>query len=173
MPTLLTRWMLFVSSYFPLAVIIAILFFQEQRILALSFLFVGLAGLLFLLGYFYIKAHRLSYERHKILSRHARGGEVMGYIASYIFPFVTFPLSGWQQIVSLLIFIGILGVVYVNSEDMLRINPTLNLLGYHLYEVTIEGGKDSYALITRRTIDQGETLHMTLIGHGIFLESIR
>lgn len=171
MPTLLTRWMLFVSSYFPLAVIIAILFFQAQRMLALSLLFVALIGLLFLLFYFYIKAYRQSYEQHKILSRHTRGGEVMGYIASYIFPFVTFPLSGWQQIVSLLIFIGILGVVYVNSEDMLRVNPTLNLLGYHLYAVTIEGGNDSYALITRRTIEQGETLHMALIGHGIFLES--
>ncbi len=95
----------------------------------------------------------------------------MGYVASYIIPFVTLPLSGWQQIASFVIFVFILGVVYVNSEDMIRVNPMLNLLlGYRLYEVTLEHGEDSYALITRRRIKRGDTVSLVTVGSGIFLE---
>ena len=46
----------------------------------------------------------------------------------------------------------------------------LNLLGYHLYEITVEDSKETYSLITRRRIGRGETLHLTDIGEGIFLE---
>lgn len=180
MPTFLTRWMLFASSYFPLAVIIAILFYNKQPILVICFLVVCFLGFLYLLGYFFYNSVYINPEPYKIQSRYAHGGEVMGYVASYIVPFVTFSLEGWQQIASLLIFIFILGVVYVNSEDMLRINPMLNLLGYHLYAVTMvadgstakdEGDANSYALITRRTVKRGQILYMTLIGPGVYLDS--
>jgi len=169
--TILIRCMLFLSSYFPLALIIWILFFEERPLLAWVSLGMGLLGLIGMFVYFLGFAPRMSPIREKVTSRHARGGEVMGYVASYIIPFVTLPLSGWQQIASFVIFVFILGVVYVNSEDMIRVNPMLNLLlGYRLYEVTLEHGEDSYALITRRRIKRGDTVSLVTVGSGIFLE---
>ena len=93
----------------------------------------------------------------------------MGYIASYLLPLVTFPLNGWQQIAILLVFLAVLGIVYINS-DMIRINPMLNLLGYHLYEITVENGPESYSLITRRQVKRGETIRLVDVGRGIFWE---
>lgn len=93
----------------------------------------------------------------------------MGYVASYVVPFITLPLNGWQQISTLLIFISVLGVIYVKSS-MIRINPMLSLAGYSLYDVTFENDPDSYSLFARRTIKRGESLRIIDVGRGIFLE---
>jgi len=107
----------------------------------------------------------------KITERQEKEGDVMGYVASYVVPFVTLPLNGWQQISTLLIFIVLLGVIYVKSS-MIRINPMLSLAGYSLYDVTFENDPDSYSLFTRRSIKRGETLHIVDVGRGIFLEKV-
>jgi len=170
MRTVFARCMLFISSYSPLALIIGVLFFAEQRILALSFWIVGGAGLLFMLVYLFLAVPKISPTQYKVTARHAKGGDVMGYVASYIVPFVTFPLNGWQQTFSLLTFIFILGVIYINSEDMLRVNPVFNLLGYKLYEITVEHNEESYALITHRGVKRNDIIHVVRFGNGIFLE---
>lgn len=94
----------------------------------------------------------------------------MGYIASYIVPFVSFSLNGWRQLVALGIFILILGTIYINSEDMLRVNPVFNLFGYRLYEVTSAQGKDSFALITRDDIKSGDSKSLIKVEKGIYWE---
>jgi hypothetical protein len=68
-----------------------------------------------------------------------------------------------------LIFIAVLGIVYVNS-DMIHINPMLNMMGYHLYEITVENGAESYSLIIRRRVKRGETVRIVDVGRGIFWE---
>jgi len=164
------RCMLFLCSYFPLFAILFVLLGEEQPVLAWSFLVVGLLGLGITYLYFKGVVFKRSPTRGDITSRHARGSEIMGYIASYIVPFVTFSLSGWRHIVALAIFISILGIVYIFSEDMIRVNPVFNLFGYRLYEVTVEQGKDSFALITRRRIKCGDRVLLIKVDNGIFWE---
>ena len=164
------RCMLFLSSYFPLFVILFVLLGEQQPGLAWFSLGVGLLGLAVTYLYFKTVVFRRSPIKGDITSRHARGSEIMGYIASYIVPFVTFSLSSWRQIVALAIFILILGIVYIFSEDMVRVNPVFNLLGYRLYEVTVEQGKDSFALITRRRIKYGDRVLLIKVDDGIFWE---
>lgn len=170
--TLFLRLMLFLSSYFPLAGILFILYLKDQPLMAWVSLGVGLLGLLWMFIYFFGYIPRVAPMTGKVKERHGRGSEVMGYIASYIVPFVTFPLGGWQQIVTLLIFLFMLGIVYVNSDDMIRINPMLNMLGYRLYEVSLESGLDgeTYALITRHHVNRGDTLKLVTLENGIFVE---
>ncbi len=164
------RCMLFLSSYFPLFVILFVLLGEEQPVLAWSSLGVGLLGLAITYLYFKVVVFSRSPIRGEITSRHARGSEIMGYIASYIVPFVTFSLNSWRQIVALSIFILILGIVYIFSEDMIRVNPVFNVFGYRLYEITVEQGKDSFALITRRRIKCGDKVLLTKVENGIFWE---
>lgn len=164
------RCMLFLSSYFPLFVILFVLLGEEQPVLSWAFLSIGLFGLAVTFLYFNTVVFRRSPIRGDITSRHARGSEIMGYIASYIVPFATFSLSSWRQIIALSIFILILGIVYIFSEDMVRVNPVFNLLGYRLYEVTVAQGKDSFALITRRRIKCDDRALLIKVDNGIFWE---
>jgi len=169
MPTVLIRCMLFLSSYFPLALIFFFLFVEQQPVWAIVVLIIGLLGFITLVLYFFQFAPKLSSIQGRITGLQRHDGDVMGYIASYLIPFVAIPFGGWQQGVALLIFVIVLGIVYVNS-NMIHINPMLNLLGYHVYEVTLEHSEASHSLITRRRITKNEMMHLTDIGDGIFLD---
>jgi len=169
MPTLAVRSMLFVSSYFPLALIFFVLFLREQPVWAIAALALGSLGLIILLLFFLRFAPRLGAFQEKVTSMQRRDGDVMSYIASYLIPFVALPFGGWQQGVALLLFFIVLGIVYVNS-NMIHVNPMLNLMGYHLYEITVENSQVPHALITHHRVAPGETLHLIDIGDGIFLE---
>jgi hypothetical protein len=169
MPTVLVRCMLFVSSYFPLTLIIAILFWTQQPALAYSALVIGIIGLMLTYIYFFKVAPGMTAIQERVTERQSRDGDVMGYIASYIIPLVTLPLNGLQQISVLVIFIVVLGIVYINS-DMIRINPMFSILGYHLYEIKVENGTEFYSLLTRRRVKRGETIRLVDIGRNIFVE---
>ena len=95
----------------------------------------------------------------------------MGYIVGYIMPFLAIAFSDWQQVAALVVFFVILGFLYVNS-DMIHINPTLNLLGYRLYEVTLED-RSTYSLITRHRMQRDTTLQLVRIGDDILFEKWR
>ena len=169
MPTIFVRCMLFVSSYFPLTLIVWILFWTQQPVLAWGALGIGLIGLILTYVYFFKIVPGMQTIQEKVTGRQIRDGDIMGYIASYIIPLVTLPLNGLQQDAVLLIFIVVLGIVYINS-DMIRINPMLSILGYHLYEITVENETESYSLLTRRRIKLGETVRIVDVGRDIFLE---
>lgn len=111
------RCLLFLCSYFPLFAILFVLLGEDQPVLAWSFLGVGICGLATTYLFFKVVVFKRSPIRGDITSRQAHGSEIMGYIASYIVPFVTFSLGSWRQIIALVIFILILGIVYVFSED--------------------------------------------------------
>ena len=169
MPSVLLRYLLFLSSYFPLALIFFFLFIEQQPIWAITVLAIGLLSLIIMLVFFFQLAPRLSPIQEKVTSVQGRDDAAMGYIASYIIPFVAIPFGDWQQGVALLIFVGMLSVVYVNS-NLIHINPMLNLVGYHLYEITIEHSEIPHSLITRKRVVRGEMLRLIDIGSGIFLE---
>ena len=93
----------------------------------------------------------------------------MSYIASYLLPFVTFPLDKPEQIAALLVFIGVLLILYINS-NMIYINPMFNLVGYHLYEITIQSDQMSHYLIARQGIKPDKMLYFVEIGDNVYLE---
>src|ERR1700676_3782858 len=97
MPTLVIRFMIFLSSYFPLALIFFVIYIVQYPVLAIVILALGLAGLAVLLLYFFSFAPRLGSFQEKVTGMQRRDADVMSYIASYLIPFVAFPLDGWQQ----------------------------------------------------------------------------
>jgi hypothetical protein len=172
MPTIFVRCMLFICSYFPLTVIFGILYWSQQPLLSIVVVILGLLGLIVTLVYVFGLSRKMEPTQGKVVERQEKGSDVMGYIAGYIVPFATFPLGGWQQIASFLMFMFVLGVIYVNSE-MIRVNPVLNIIGYRLYEVTVENGEDSVSLITRRRrVRRGDVIRFVDVGPGIFLEKV-
>ncbi len=168
MSNLFVRSMLFISSYFPLTLIFFIFLFNKHWIWASAVLALGIFSLVVMAAYL-LRTRTEGISQDKITSYERRDSDVMAYIATYLIPFVTYPLEGIQQVAALLVFLIVLLVLYVNS-NMLYINPMLNLVGYHLYEITIEHSELSHFLITRYRVKVGKPLYFVRISDDIFLE---
>lgn len=167
MPSVVTRLMLFLSSYSPLSLIFFVVLVHEHKYVATGILATGLGGLSWMLLYLQ-KAQKLGGVQFNIASFQKRDEEAMAYIVSYIIPFLVIPFHGWKEGIALAIFFVVLAVLYVNS-NMIHINPMLNIFGYHLYEVTAQDGA-VYSLLARRTIRHKETVTVVKLGEDILLE---
>jgi hypothetical protein len=168
MPSILTRILLFLSSYFPLSVIFFFLLLSKHRPLAIAILGVGGLGLVGISVYFRL-ARRINPTRITVAAVQRRDAEAMSYIVSYVIPFLAIPFQGVEEAISLGVFFLVIGILYVNS-NLIHINPMLNLSGYHLYEISVESGA-TYSLITHREVIRGETLSAVKASNGIFLET--
>lgn len=126
---------LFIASYSPLAVILAIqrssIFWPLQEAAAFwGFACIGLFGL--------VDAYRL--PRGALRKGHIgvtlsqitdEGGQVAAYIATYLLPFVGFEVTEWREGAALLIYFSVLFVVFIRS-DLALINPALYLAGWRV-----------------------------------------
>lgn len=169
MPSLFVRCMLFFSSYFPLILIFSILLWRSNLPYALSILALGLFSLLITLLFIGMRKRRGGISQAKVTEVEKRDENVVSYIASYLIPFVTFPLATPEQVAAILIFVGVLLVLYINS-NMIYINPMLNLFGWHLYAITIDSDQMSHYLIARQDIRPDRTLYFVEISDNVYLE---
>ena len=72
----------------------------------------------------------------------SRSSEVVNYTIPYMISFVAFDLSKGQDLLSLIIFMGILCLLSIRSQSIF-INPILAALGYGLYDCAYtENGKE-------------------------------
>lgn len=167
MPGTLARILLFLSSYAPLAVIFAVLYVGRQPIVAgisLGMAGVGLAGL----ALFFALARRLAPIPAKVIDLRRRDDAAASYILGYLMPFLAVAFNDWRQVVAMGVFFALLAYVYVTS-NMVYINPVLSLVGYHLYEATMEDGA-TYNLIARGRLRRGDSALLIQLGEDILLE---
>jgi hypothetical protein len=168
MPSLFVRCMLFFSSYFPLMLIFSVLLRETQPSWAIGILAFGIVSLLVTFIYMRSRWNNSGRSQTKITSVARRDENVLSYIATYLIPFVSFPLNGFDQVFALLIFVGVLLILYVNS-NMIYINPMFNLVGLHLYEITIESDQMPHYLITRWPVKPDTTIYFVEISN-VYLE---
>lgn len=171
MPNTCVRIILFLSSYAPLLLILAVRNAAHQRMVALTLGGIAVASVLVLVAFLHSSQH-LAADTLTIQSVTAKDGDAMSYIVTYIFPFLDVPLNEPAKAASLIIMFAVLGLLYVNS-NMICTNPMLNMRGYHIYEVETIDGKVS-ALITRRSyLRVGSELPAIPLGDYVLLEKIR
>jgi len=164
-----TRGVLFLSSYSPLFVILGIRALRENAIVAV--LLMGLAGLSvgFLLTFLSLM-RQLAPHQVRVSESQSRDVELIGYILTYLLPFLDISFSEFTSLVPLGLFILVIAVLYINS-NMIHVNPILNLLGYHILEIHSEDGKTSALICRRRYIRAGTTLNVASLGDYVLLES--
>ena len=163
-----TRLVLFLSSYAPLFLILGVRTSVEN--LALAVFFYALAVLSVTALVLFINTAK-NYSPHNVVVARveSRGAELTSYIVTYLLPFVAVSLNDLATTVSLAILLGVIAIVYVQS-NLIHINPLLNILGYHLFEAEIEGGK-STALISRNAyVRGGSTIEVVSLGDYIVME---
>jgi hypothetical protein len=103
-----------------------------------------------------------------------RNSESIGYIATYIVPFLFQSFNGWYEITALLFLMIIIYRIYINS-NLLIINPLLSFK-YSIFEMEYEkGGKRRTGLIItkEKVMDEGSMIKIYPIGHKLFYASLR
>jgi hypothetical protein len=169
MPILRIRVLLFLSSYWPLFFILAVLYFSKNWIVSAICAAICVIGPLSL--WWYLRYCRKRHQRKcdRLCSYQRRDSEVMSYIASYIVPLATLSLDLFSQMVILITFLLVLLILYVNS-NMIYINPILNIFGFHLYEIEIEGSNLSHYYLARKRLIRNENIYYVHISDEIWLE---
>ena len=143
MPRRSIMWLLFLSSYMPLFVLLGVRSIGHSLTLAVA------SGVLVVLGAFATVAV-LKTARHKptqnfkLLEVENRDADIGAYAATYLLPFLLVFDGPWRDIVSLAGFVGFLGIVYVRSR-LIYVNPTLAFFGYRLWSVIpLTAGADEH-----------------------------
>ncbi len=169
MPTVFIRGILFISSYFPLTLILCVLLHNKHPYWSVGVFGVTVSFLILAWGYIRWSRNHMAVSHERLTDFQKRDSEVMSYIASYLIPFVTFPLDTVEQVVGLIIFVVVLLILYVNT-NMIYVNPMLNLVGYHLYEVNIEHSTSSHYYIARKRMTRDSEIQFVHLSDDILLE---
>ena len=162
----MVRFGLFLSSYAPLFVILAIRFRRPELVLGCAVL--AALGLLAVVWILWAERSKppAAFTIQKVDDK---GSEVAGYLASYLLPFLTLAEPANPEVVAYLIFLGVAAVVYVQS-DMLQINPIFYLLRRRVVRVTTSTDWQGY-LITRERPLKDETIEATTLSTGVLLRA--
>ena len=155
---------LFLCSYAPLFVILAIRFRTDALIVTCALLAtLGTVGGVAVLARF----RSVTTSMWTVRTVQDRGDEVAGYLATYLLPFVTVTEPGWRDVVGYVLFMTIIGVIYVRSS-LVQINPTFYLLGWRLFAVDIGEGWSGYVL-ARRRIARGQDVQAARMTERLFI----
>lgn len=186
----LAQFALFVSSYFPLFVLIIVRQVSENSeflhwvgfslesvgVFALKF---GLSAVLTLVsvvglfGYWQTLGNieEVAKNGHPVVVTDVKNknSEAIGYIATYIIPFLFQGFSGWYECLSVLFLLTIIYRIYINSS-LLLINPLLSFK-FSIYEIAYdENGKNKNGLIISRDkyLQDDANIKIYEIGHKLY-----
>jgi len=168
MPNVLTRVILFLSSYAPLFLIIAMRGWSDSRYLAASLAVVAALSVV-VLFVFLRTARKLSADKVKVDSVVSRDGDAMSYIVTYLLPFLAVKLNDVTDAASLGIVLLVIAILYVNS-NMIYTNPVLNIAGYHIFEIQDVDGKTTALICKRGYIQTGSEIDVISVGDYVLLE---
>ena len=168
MPSILARAVLFLSGYLPLFLIFTIQYYPRYGAWAFIPLAIGLLAAIGLASFIgWVKGTEPTPLEIKSVQR--KDAEVIAYIFAYVFPFLGFNIEDSASTIGMAVFFVVLMILNVSS-NMIHINPALNLLGYHVYEIGT-ADNECHTLITRRSrLVRGTKLKAVGIGDEFWME---
>lgn len=160
------RSRLFLSSYAPLFVILAIRFEGWGLIAGCAAL--AVVGFVDSVHITHLAKTKVIPHVITVTSVEDLGAEVGGYLASYLLPFVTVPNPSARDLAAYALFFLVACVVYVRS-DLVRVNPTLYVMGYRVFGVHDATGRRVFVL-HRMPLVVGQRLHVVDIA-GVLISA--
>ena len=88
--------------------------------------------------------------------------EHLTFLTTYIIPLICFNLASTRYILALIFLLIVIGVIYVKT-DKFYANPTLAVLGYRLYKVTVTTRttkKEKIVVITKDRLMESDQIRM-------------
>lgn len=165
---------LFVTSYAPLAIMLALrnserVWPPQQAIVFWCFAALGVIGLL---DAFRLPrgAQRRGHRRVELSDIKDEGGQVAGYLATYLLPFLNIELDGWRSGAALAVYFIVLFLVFLRS-DLALVNPALYIAGWRVVSAT-SNGRNILLLVERDELVQAGTAHVSSFGR-FYVQSSR
>ena len=170
MSSKMTKLMLFLSSYFPLFIIIAITQRKNWGYYFLTPAIIGFSAIIWLASWL-AWANKKSPEELSISKAKSKDPEVVAYIISYMLPIAGSKFSDFDGAAIVVIFFILIMILNMNS-NLVYINPVLNFIGYHLFEVELESGNDILLITRREQLLNGQKVNGKRVASSIFLGDI-
>lgn len=88
--------------------------------------------------------------------------EHLTFLTTYIIPLICFNLTSARYVFALAFLLVVIGIIYVKT-DKFYANPTLAVLGYRLYKVTVKtrtSTKENIIVITKDRLSEANQIRM-------------
>lgn len=155
----------FISSYTPLYLIFALRF--KTFIWLWWGLFTGSIILTILVvGLAVLKRESQQYPISKV---EEGGANVAAYVASYLLPFVTVSAPSLRDLIGYIIFILVVGVIYVRTSPV-GVHPLVYLTPWNIYQATTRSGRIMY-IISREPPKSDTTVTCAPILSGLAINT--
>ncbi len=162
--TLPIKLVLFLTSYVPLYLIIAVLNHQIPVVWQFFVILSVIVLILFFLIYYVIG--RTSGDYLKVSRVDNINSINIEYLVTYLLPFLNINFTDPFSIFAVFIVFFIIGFIYVNS-DMLYTNPTLNLLGFSVFKCGVKD--DDVIIISRKDRNELSQNPVVKIGSKLYI----
>lgn len=96
--------------------------------------------------------------------------EHLTFLTTYIIPLICFNLSSARYLLALAILLIVIGIIYVKT-DKFYANPTLAVLGFRLYKVTLQnrvGIKENIVLITKDRLSELDLVRTLTLDEKVY-----
>lgn len=97
--------------------------------------------------------------------------EHLTFLTTYIIPFIAFQLGDVRNTIIFIFLLVVIGAIYVKT-NLFYSNPTLALLGYHIYQVETETEKD-LILIAQGSLGQGQSFLNLKVGDAVYYAKVK
>lgn len=98
-----------------------------------------------------------------------KNAEHLVFLATYVVPLVGFGLDNVRQMINLGITLCLLGALYVRT-NLFYANPTLALLGFRIFNVTLKDGPA--VLIANTGLEKGDAVNLLTLDRNIYFATL-
>jgi hypothetical protein len=172
----LVSWVLFLSAYSPLMVILAIKdinlssphFFHSPTTSGIL-IFVAIGSSVITLLTVRSVDNGLPVTVTKAANK---SGDMFGYTIPYMLSFMRVELGDWQTLLSLALFLSVLFIMAYRTQTVF-INPVLAIAGYMLIDCTFKrDNKEIQAMVvTREPISVGDSIVLDQLSHYLYIRA--
>lgn len=141
---------------------------QKNIVSIISLLFLAF-GTLFYLRFDYRIAGSKSIAA-KIVKIEDVNYEHLTFLTTYIIPLICFNLTSTRYLLALGLLLVIIGIIYIKT-DKFYANPTLAVLGFRVYKVTLEtrlGLKENLVVISKERLTEGDNINRLSLDEKVY-----
>lgn len=186
----IAQFVLFVSSYAPLFILIVVRQISENakflywgglqwQSWLIFFAKFGLSSLLSITTFLSLIGYQLSIKNieadakngHPVLIKDVKNksSEAIGYIATYLIPFLFQSFDGWYEPISVLFLMIIIYRIYINSS-LLLVNPLLSI-SFGIYEIEFDDNgrsRNGFIISRDKYLKEDSSIKLYEIGHKLY-----
>lgn len=96
--------------------------------------------------------------------------EHLTFLATYVVPLISFNFDSGRHMIVLVLLLFVMGVIYIKT-DLFYANPSLALLGFHIYRANggfKNGDRDGIILICRGRLEEGQKVSYIKLDDRIY-----